>query len=214
MARISWQHTASVMLILGLVTNAAFGSIPDPNFSYCEVTFARTYTGLYNPGQPYDCVTILPGGSGETFAATGITIRVHLVDAGMNPMWGVPAQDIVLYDSGLCLCPGGNIADFPTDVTGTTTFSGTLSGGGSASSLTVYAMGVLIGTLPIKINSPDTGLASPCAVDASDLSAWSTARGATVGQANYSLSLDFNEDGAIDASDLSFWANARGLMCP
>ena len=214
MIRIGWQHFTCFLVALALSMGVAQGNIPDPNFSYCEVTFARTYTGLYRTGQPYDCVTIVPGGSGETFAATGITIRVHVFNSVMIPIPDIPAQDIVLYDPSLCLCPGGNIADGPTDAMGMTTFSGTLSGGGFANQLQVYVQGILIGTLPIQINSPDIGMASPCAVDASDLAARATGRGSLYGSGNYSLSMDFNEDGAIDASDLSFWAYARGMLCP
>ena len=44
-----------------------------PDSMYCTVSFTRTYTGSYRLGEPYDYVTIAPDGSGETFAATGIT---------------------------------------------------------------------------------------------------------------------------------------------
>jgi hypothetical protein len=131
----------------------------------------------------------------------------------MNPMSNIEAQDIYLWDPSLCLCAGGNIADGPTDAQGMTTFSGTIRGGGFASQISVYVQGILIATIPVKINSPDAPQASPCAVDASDLAAWSAARGAFVGSPNYSLAMDFNEDGAIDASDLAFWSSARGAMC-
>ncbi len=145
-------------------------------------------------------MTIVPGGSGETFAATGITIRVHILDLAMNPVY-MEAADIVLWNSGLCVCPGGNIADGPTDGQGVATFSGTISGGGFAGELSVYASGILIGTIPVKINSPDAPQASPCAVDASDLASLATARGASVGEPNYSLAMDYNEDGVIDFKD-------------
>jgi hypothetical protein len=214
MIRIGWLSVASLLAVLVLATATAQANLPDPYNSYCEVSFAQTYTGLYNPGQPRDCVTIVPNGAGETFAATGITIRLHVFDAAMNPIPYIEPGDMILWDPGLCICGAGSIADGPTDFQGMTTFSGTIRGGGYANQLSVLVQGILIATIPVKINSPDAPQASPCAVDASDLAAWSAARGALFGSPNYTLAMDFNEDGAIDASDLAFWSSARGALCP
>src|SRR5262249_50822580 len=69
--------------------------ITTPDSCQVVVHFARTYSGNYRPGQPYDTITIAPGGRGETFAGTGITIDVQLRTAGTGqPMVGVPREEI------------------------------------------------------------------------------------------------------------------------
>lgn len=184
-----------------------------PQLSYCTVVFTRTYDGLYQPGLPYDYVTIAPNGAGETFSGTGIGIRVYLKNCNGAPLAGVPAQEIVLYHGNLCICPGGNIADHATDINGMTSFFGTMRAGGCADQLTVFADGVPIGALPVKVNSPDRIPASPCFVDPSDLAHLAAALGSEAGEANYTICLDFNEDGYVDSSDLSFFASLRGAEC-
>jgi hypothetical protein len=169
--------------------------------SYCVVTMGTK-----------DRVTIAPNGAGETFAATGITITVYLKNCSGAPLVGVARQEIVIYNSGLCICPGGNVADNATDVNGATTFSGTIRGGGCVSSLQIFADGILICTIPVKTNSPDEVPASPCAVDASDLSALANKLGSIV---NYDICFDYNESGppTIDASDVAFFAALLGAGC-
>jgi hypothetical protein len=167
---------------------------------------------------PYDVLTVRPDGSGETFAATGITIRVYIKDCNGVPLPGIPREEIVIFNNRMCFCPGGNIADQPTDANGVTTFSGTLAAGGCVENPVPVATivvwdGAVIGTLPVKFNSPDAVPASPCQVDASDFSALVQRRGAQVGQPNYSICFDYNEDGSIDASELSLFANALGAGC-
>ena len=71
-----------------------------------------------------------------------VEIRVYLRNCAGIPLVGVPAQEIVLYRSSLCLCPGGNIADAATDVNGCTTFTGTIRGGGCTPTLDLFAGGV------------------------------------------------------------------------
>jgi hypothetical protein len=170
--------------------------------SYCVVNFATSK----------DRVTIAPNGAGETFAATGITITVYLKNCSGAPLVGVPRQEVVVYNSGLCICPGGNVADAATDVNGATTFSGTIAGGGCVNNLQIFADGILICTIPVKTNSPDAVPASPCAVDASDLSSLATKLGSVP---NYDICYDYNESGppTIDASDLAFFATLLGAGC-
>src|SRR5262249_53523291 len=92
------------------------GCIADPDSSYCIITFADP---------THDRITISPNGTGDTFASTGITIRVGIRNFAGEPVIGEPAVEFVLYNSALCICPGGNIADHPSDVNGETTFTGT-----------------------------------------------------------------------------------------
>src|SRR5262249_45553298 len=118
----------------------AAADIVCPDSSYCTVAFT-------NPAK--DRITISPAGTGDTFAGTGITIRVFLKNCQGAPLVGVPLQEIVLFNSGLCICPGGNIADAATDMNGMTGFSGTLRGGGCVESLQVFADGVRLCSLAV-----------------------------------------------------------------
>lgn len=197
--------------------------VPSPDSSSCTVTFSRTYTGNYRYGEPYDFITISPDGRGETFAEMGIAIRVCLKDACGRPLVGVPAQQITLYNSALCLCPGGNIADAPTDVNGCTTFSGTIRGGGCAYSLDVFVGGTFICTLrdaggrTVKVNSPDIGppYSGACFVDAADVSALGQRLGRVTGPFPYHICFDYNESGppTINASDVAFFAHLVSAGC-
>jgi len=201
-----------IAIALGLAADPSSAQIVCPDSMSATVTFSRTFSGIYRPGEPYDVVTISPDGSGETFASLGITIGVRLRDCNGVPLVGIPAQEIVLFNSAMCICPGGNIADAPTDLEGRTTFSGSLAASGCVNSIAVFADGVFVATLPIKFNSADALPASPCAVDASDFSALASKIGSEVGEAPYSICQDFNEDGYIDASDVSYFASARGII--
>jgi hypothetical protein len=119
----------------------------------------------------------------------------------------------VIFNLGLCICPGGNIADAATDINGHTTFTGTIRGGGCVENLQVYADGVGIGSaLLVKTNSPDLVPASPCAVDASDLASLASKLGIPL---QYNICFDYNESGppTIDASDLAFFASLLGAQC-
>jgi hypothetical protein len=207
----------------------AAADIVDPDSSYCEVTFNRTYpTGSQFVGQPYDYVTIAPDAAGETFfnvngvnepdGLADIDIRVYLRNSLGAPLIGVPAQEIVVFSSQLCICPGGNISDAGTDAAGMAQFTGTLAAGGCVTALDVYADGVYICTLNsaarnVKTNSPDYAHqgTSPCFADASDLGFFATVLGKT---ATGNICSDFNELGqTVDASDLAFFASFLGAAC-
>lgn len=191
----------ALLAIGALAPQGVRGDIVCPDSSYATVQFTRTFTGHYRNGEPYDVVTIGPGGV-ESFADAGIIIRVYLRNCQGAPLPGVPPQEVVLFNSMLCLCPGGNIADAPTDANGCTSFSGALSGGGYATSLLVFADGIQIGSLPVTVNSPEV---HDCYLDIDDFAAWAQYYGAESGvQASYSVRWDWNEDGFIDLSDLAF----------
>jgi hypothetical protein len=175
-----------------------------------DLQFERRFTGTYRPGEPYDVLTILPDGSGETLSQIGIRLRLRIrccyFDRPLDPVAGFPAEEIVLYDTHLCIAMPMH-ADRPTDADGYTEFTGTMAGGGCAESLMLYLDGSYAGTIPIRINSPDTGSASACLVDQSDLAAFAARLG---NPAQYSICFDYNESGTIDASDLAFFAAALG----
>lgn len=216
--------TIALALIAISMAGVASADIVCPDSSYVCVDFTKTYTNNYNKGQPYDYVTVSPNGAGETFSGTGITIRVYLKNCQGAALPGVPAQEVILFNTALCICPGGNGADAFTDANGCTQFSGTMRAGGCVSSLTCFADGVSLGTVQrngkcgttadfrtVKINSTDAGVSSPCFTDASDLAALATKLGSVP---NYNICFDYNETGTvIDASDLAFFASLLGAAC-
>jgi len=137
-------------------------------------------------GQPYNYVTIAPDASGETFfncngvsevdGLADVGIEVFVRNSSNQPLVGVPAQEVVLFNSQLCICPGGNISDAGTDVNGRAIFTGSMAAGGCVTSLDVYVDGVFICTLQtggtqVRTNSPDYAHqgTSPCFSDAGDL---------------------------------------------
>lgn len=143
------------------------------------ITFSRVFTGSYRHGEPFDMLTIDPAGTGETLQDAGISLRVRLwCNCGGNdlgPIAGLPPEDVVLWNSGLCepLHPSG-----PTDADGWTEFHGTLPGGGCRDALYLLVDGMAAGTVPLRTNSPDALPASPGGVDASDLSFFTASLGA------------------------------------
>src|SRR5262245_9338481 len=201
---------SAIVIALAALAIASIGSIASadivcPDSSYCTVTFT-------NPAK--NRITIGPS-RGDTFAGAGITIRVFLKNCQGQPLVGVPLQEIVLFNSGLCICPGGNVADAATDLNGMTTFSGSIHGGGCVESFQVFADGVGICSIPVKTNSWDALPSSPCFVDAGDLAALSPRLGSSaippVGM--YSICFDWNEDGFIDAGDVASFASPLGQSC-
>jgi len=207
------RFTLASILVIGFLAAPSHADMPCPAQCSATATFANTFSDNYRPGEPYDVVSILPDGSGETLASVGITIEIYIRNCNGTPVAGVAAQEIVMFSPSLCICPLGNIADAPTDQQGRTTFTGTLRAGGCADNVSFYEDGVWFATLPLKFNSADAVPASPCAVDAGDLSAIAAKLGSEVGEAPYSICLDLNEDGYIDASDISSVASALGNRC-
>ena len=192
-----------VAVIAACFAGTAFADIVCADSSYCVVTIGTK-----------DRVTIAPADIDalEYFPAVGITIRVYLKNCAGAPLVGVPASEIVLFGAGLCICPGGNVADAATDLNGCTQFTGTIRGGGCVESLTLFADGIGICTMPVKTNSPDHVPASPCFVDGSDISGLSQALG---NPAFYSICKDYNETGppTINGGDVSYFASLLGKFC-
>jgi hypothetical protein len=222
---------AIMAAIVACMAGTAAADVVCPDSSYVVVTFNTSFTGTWNNGSDYDYVTIAPNGLGETFvnasglnlAPPDIDIRVYVKNCNGDPLVGIPAQEIVLYNSSLCICPGGNASDAGgTDINGCATFTGSIAGGGCGQGLDAYVDGVPLtrvsvnggaiqgGGAPVNINSTDTGLASPCFTDSSDLTAFAAVLGNVP---MYTICLDFNETGAIDSSDLAFFSGVLGAAC-
>jgi hypothetical protein len=222
-------------LFAACLAGPAAADIVCPDSSYCTVVFNRTYgTNSQFAGDLYDYVTIAPDAAGETFfnlngvnepdGLADIDIRVYLRNCSGAPLVGVPAQEVVVFNSALCICPGGNISDAGTDVNGCARFTGTMAAGGCVTSLDVFADGVFICTLTgqgartVKVNSPDYAhqATSPCFTDGSDLAFFATQLGKNdAGR----ICSDFNElsqaapNDNIDGSDLAFFASFLGAAC-
>lgn len=171
---------------------------------------------LVNPGS--SVLTVNPAGTGERLEDLGITLRARIQcsngsanSADFTPAAGVPPEEIVLYSPSLCWCIP-LMATQVTDAQGWTEFTGTFRAGGCTEQVGLYATGVFLGFVQLRINSPDSGTASPCAVDASDIGALSERLGVP---ARYDFCFDYNDDGAIDAGDLALFATALGAVsCP
>jgi hypothetical protein len=177
-----------------------------------EVTFDRVYEGNYNNGQPYDYVTISPGGNGETFADMGIRIRFRITCPTTGwPITQIPAGEMLLFSNTLCLCTIPTAA-YATDADGWSEFSGTIAGGGCAQGLDFYFDGMYMASIPVNINSTDAVVATPCATDAGDIGVLATKLG---NPAAWDICSDFNESGPpIDAGDIAFLASMLGSACP
>ncbi len=173
-----------------------------------EVVFQTTRTNV---------LTVDPAGRGESLESAGITLRVRMLcnrgtpeSPNFQPVAGMPAQEIQLYAPELAYCVP-LMASTPTDQDGWTEFHGTYQAGGCAEHVQVWAEGYFMADIPLRINSPDTGVASPGRVDGSDLAALATHLGRPD---RYSICFDFNEDGSTDASDLACFALSLGNGCP
>ena len=213
-------HSSFIWLALALAATTASAQISQccDSLDTCYVAadvdlqFGRVFEGTYRPGEPYDILTINPACTGETFEEMGISLRVRLrCEFGGQILVGVPAEDIILYSSQICVC-SWKTADAPTDENGWTSFSGTICGGGCMTSLFLVVDGIFAANIPIRINSPDTATASPCHVDASDLGALAERLGRPE---SYNICFDYNESGppTIDAGDLSYFASTLGNQC-
>lgn len=203
-------HTAQAQWPLDLCGCAEQACPPEAEI---VLEFSRTFTGSYRTGEPHDVWTVDPSGSGETLEEAGIRLRIRLVCTNFTPprpVAGLAAEEIQLFSSALCSC-AGIYASQPTDADGWTEFTGTVRGGGCTDRLMLFVDGVGTAYVPIRVNSADAVPASPCAVDASDLSALA----ARLGVASlYTICADTNEDGSIDASELSALADVLGARCP
>lgn len=107
-------------------------------------------------------MTIAPGGADSFVIPVNHRIDVYVNDSGNNPV-EIIASDIWLDDPIVVWCAGGVIADSSTfaPVPGHTTFTGTPRGGVATGSdcglisLDVIAVGNVIESLDLKVNSPD-----------------------------------------------------------
>jgi phage baseplate assembly protein gpV len=114
------------------------------------------------------CVLSCPFGDGTLLTSSSAIITLTVKDAGGAPVVGVPAGDVWLIGcaDGLVLCggSGSSNADQATDVTGTTTISGSLAVGGCDTGVKVVVQNTIIANplncaqdlcLAMEVRSPD-----------------------------------------------------------
>lgn len=195
---------------------ALSGSLPAVAWGECGSCMSDL-SYLFNPHVLYSnprgsVLTVRPDGSGDTLESLGIAIALRLECGAYDPplfVCGMPAGEIVLFSAALCFCEPWHVTA-ASDSMGTAHFSGSPHAGGCVRSIAVFVDGVGAGTIPLRINSPDTGTASACAVDQSDLPALAAKLGRPEA---YDFCFDYNDDGATDASDIAAFAQAVGRGC-
>jgi len=187
-------------LALGIVALAqpALAQVPDPAMSTATSASGHILMSL--------------GGGYASLADAGLTITVVINDSGGSPVSGVAANRIRLDSSNvadLVECPTDNTADAATDLTGTTTFSGILFGGGfKQGDLRVYVDGVAIpSVIDIEINSTD--LNADLLNNIADLGAFAS----DLAQP-FVFRSDLWRDDVMDIADLAVYALFFADSCP
>jgi len=199
-------------LVMGFAPLAMAG-IPDLGLS-TAVTAATQQVSVYT----------LPNGNGKTIAQAkalgsstlvNATITVTLVDAGGDPIFLYPSEDMWLETSlgGLQICAGGSVADASTNAAGQATWSRTVFGGKQSDRVNAEKTIVLISgdpltsQLDILFNSPD--IDGNLVVNISD-----TVYYAQNAVGGYHYRSDFYFDNVINLSDTVMYAQGIGTACP
>lgn len=208
------RKVLAVMAALAIlaVNAVAYAGVVDP---------ANSYANMANPPA---ILTAAPGGDGDEIDYDWIvhnptinhTVDVYVNDSSNNPV-EILAVDLWLQDAYVVWCPGGVIADSSTYAPdpGHTTFAGLLRGGVAGSVhascandyLDVVALGQVIETLDMRINSPD--LNGSGGVTLADFSLFATRYQTNNFCANY------DEVGNVTLADFSVFASFYNLsFCP
>lgn len=177
-------------------------------------------------GLPQVSVFLTPDGTGnlmtEARAITtppldvvDATITVTLLDAGMNPVFAYPFEDMWLETTlgGLAACTNGTLANANTDINGVTTFVGPFYAGGYSNKVAGELTQVIINGSPlvnedlnVLFNTPD--LFADGVVDLSDVSQFSGFYGGT------GYAADYFYDGSVNLSDLVLFSSSVNVVCP
>jgi hypothetical protein len=182
---------------------------------WCESTAEIAYSG---EGVPI--LLSWPDGGGESLTEARLahdmvvdaTITLHLLDAGLDPLVGVPGEDLWLRsnDESWVICPGGTIADAPTDQFGATTWTAPLLAGGSSQTPTLVVVDgndmTCHSGLELRHISPD--LNADLVVDLKDAGIFSRDFAA-----GYQFRSDFSRDGSMNVADVVYMATAIGARC-
>lgn len=201
--------TAVAALALPAAAPAQTKGIPDLSNSYA-VTAAPGPVSICN----------VPDGSGQRLRACYLyggqevdaRITLTVLDMFDDPVFLYPHEDLWLEsaDGALAICPGGTVADEPTNIDGETTFSHQLFAGGQGIGTVVMINGDALDQEPFAIdhNSPD--LTGDLVVDLSDIATWASDWATGV----YRYRSDLHWDGVLDISDVALLVRAVSATCP
>lgn len=219
--------------IMGLVICVA--ALSASALSFAGVPDLGNSTADLPAGTPQVSVYLAPNGSGKLMTqaraidtpplgAVNATITVTLLDAGMNPVFAYPFEDLWLETTlgNLQACANGTLANFNTDINGQTTFVGPFYAGGGSNKAAGELTQVIVNGAPligedldVLFNSADFHLPSNVpplpangAVDLDDLIQFAQRYNGTDYLADYFY------DGAVDLSDLVIFAGAYNSLCP
>ena len=183
-----------------------------------------TFVAAHGTGQV--SVFCVPNGSGkaldeamvEAGGSVDATITVTLVDAGGNPIYLYPFEDMWLETDmgGLVPCNGGTVADGSTDINGEATFSASLYAGGysnrGAGELCVVMVNgaAITGSVGLDILFNSADINGDLQVELQDTIAFVP----MYTSGSYYYELDFFFDGLIFLPDLILYAGALNVACP
>ena len=220
--------------ILGLVICVA--ALGVSTLGVAGVPDLENSTATLPAGIPQVSVYLSPDGSGNLMTLAraintpaqdhvDATITVTLLDAGMNPVFAYPFEDMWLETTlgGLQACTNGTLANATTDINGQSTFVGPFFAGGTSNKVAGELTQVMINGAPLigsdlnvlfnsaDINDPSylpTPLLANGQVDIDDLTYFASKYNGT----HYAA--DFYYDGVVDLSDLIIFAGAYNSLCP
>lgn len=200
------------LVLLMTASASACVGLPDLNTSLIWQNFPGLAT-----------LRVQPDGSGppltEARVADGTVVDATLHLALNNscpedgPVVGFPREDMWLESlgGGMMFCPGGSIADGPTDEDGHTQWSQPLTGGGwDEGNCRVLVAGDPLGSLQgqtVNFNSPD--LNGDQVVNLIDVGLF-----AQDYYGEYHFRSDLARDGVLNLSDLYHLAVSVGQSCP
>jgi len=199
------------LCLFAIVCPSALAGIGEP-----LVTYDMAYQGSETV-----CLLVMPDGSGRPLSEARVpwggvvdaTITAEILDVTAYPVADFPAEDmwLISVDGGLVTCPGGAIADGPTDALGIATFSNPLLAGGWSTELTQLVVnGSVVASragLDLVFNSPD--LNGDLEVNLSDVQLFAADFYGT-----YHHRSDLSFDGTVNLSDIVPLATSMGAVCP
>ena len=200
-----------------------------------DVDDCRSTAGITGCSQMQ--LTICPAGDFEPImnaCGTGINAYIWITarDADGNPIPGIPWTDYWLNACDpvkqLALCASAVVADSITGPSGTTTFRGTVAGGGCTLTQGIWwaIQGkVLKGSYPecttpvclnVIVKSPDltgAGNKPDGVINLSDLIPFGNSYNKNLGQAGYNACCDYNDDGKCNLSDFAYFGTHYQHRC-
>jgi hypothetical protein len=211
----------ALLTITVLLAAIASAMAKPPPIYYLGVECAASqpvslYTLPNGQGAPLTSAGCPSAAGGGRLIRVDATVTVTVRDETYAPLVGVPAADLwlVTEQESLVICPGGTIADDPTDEHGRTTFTQALAAGGAsnlaaAEKLTVEFMYYTLerNGVDVFVNSPD--LNGDLIVNLSDVVSFT---GYFYGPYDYAA--DFYWDGVLNLADVALMAAGMLASCP